>query len=281
MGAYDKSSKWLIEHHGDSILRLAGATNIVSWRPLPPEQVQLGQLPDGLLEVQFAADSEPTLVLLELATFPERRVFEQIQRDIAMVYLARRILPEALVVVFHPKGQFRVQAAQQLESPQGWTRWDTSWRVVELWSLSAEALLASGDLGLVPWAPLAATTATAEQMLQSCRDSIERYSDVQGKEMLLAVTQVFASLRYKDERLLALLGGKKTMLEFPIIQELLAERSHMHILRLLRGRFGEVPQTVVERLNEINKEETLDALNEYAGLCPDLNSFCLKLEHEQ
>ncbi len=34
MHEYDKSSKWLIQHHGDSILRLAGVRNIVVWRPL-------------------------------------------------------------------------------------------------------------------------------------------------------------------------------------------------------------------------------------------------------
>ncbi|HMF38330.1 MAG TPA: hypothetical protein VKF17_16930 [Isosphaeraceae bacterium] len=34
MHEYDKSSKWLIQHHGDSILRLAGVRDIVNWRPL-------------------------------------------------------------------------------------------------------------------------------------------------------------------------------------------------------------------------------------------------------
>ena len=39
MHQYDKSSKWLIQHHGDSILRLAGVLDIVSWQPLPAELV--------------------------------------------------------------------------------------------------------------------------------------------------------------------------------------------------------------------------------------------------
>jgi len=51
MGEYDRSSKWLIQHHGGSILRLVGAPEVVSWRPLQAEVVQPGQLPDGLLEV--------------------------------------------------------------------------------------------------------------------------------------------------------------------------------------------------------------------------------------
>jgi len=35
----------LIEHHGDSILRLAGIRKIVDWRPVPGEVVQPRQLP--------------------------------------------------------------------------------------------------------------------------------------------------------------------------------------------------------------------------------------------
>ena len=50
MHEYDKSSKWLIQHHGDSILRLAGIVGIESWRPLQAEVVQPRQLPDGLIE---------------------------------------------------------------------------------------------------------------------------------------------------------------------------------------------------------------------------------------
>jgi hypothetical protein len=34
MHEYDKSSKWLIQHHGDSILRRGGVRGIVSWRAL-------------------------------------------------------------------------------------------------------------------------------------------------------------------------------------------------------------------------------------------------------
>ena len=44
---YDRSGKWLIEHRGDSILRLAGIRQIVDWRPMPGELVQPRQLPDG------------------------------------------------------------------------------------------------------------------------------------------------------------------------------------------------------------------------------------------
>ena len=37
---YDKSSKWLIQHYGDSILRLAGVRDFLTWRPLAAELVR-------------------------------------------------------------------------------------------------------------------------------------------------------------------------------------------------------------------------------------------------
>src|SRR5262249_31429133 len=74
MGEFDRSSKWLIEHHGDALLRLAGVEHIVSWRPLPAELVQPGQLPDGVLEAELAGQAEPRLFVLEIATYPEQRL---------------------------------------------------------------------------------------------------------------------------------------------------------------------------------------------------------------
>lgn len=37
---YDRSSKWLIQHHGDSMLRLAQIRDIDNWRPAQAEVVQ-------------------------------------------------------------------------------------------------------------------------------------------------------------------------------------------------------------------------------------------------
>ena len=85
---FDKGGKWLIQHQGDSLLRLAGVSGIVSWRALHAELVQPGQLPDGLLEVRLADRDEPTFFLLELATKAERRLTRQLVRDMMLVYLS-------------------------------------------------------------------------------------------------------------------------------------------------------------------------------------------------
>ncbi len=74
---FDRSSKWLIQHFPRAILQgLAGIDGIQSCRPLPAELVQPRLVPDGLLEVHFDDRDEPKLVLVEVATYPDRRLNE-------------------------------------------------------------------------------------------------------------------------------------------------------------------------------------------------------------
>jgi len=102
---YDKSSKWLVQHHGDSMLWLARVKNIQAWRPAQAEVVQPRRLPDGLLEVRLEDETKDDLFLLEVATYPERRVGQQMTDDLLLVYLDRGQLPEAVTLVLRPKGK--------------------------------------------------------------------------------------------------------------------------------------------------------------------------------
>ena len=69
---YDRSSKWLIQHHGDSMLRLAGVKNTQAWRPAQAEVVQPRRL-RMVLEVRLEDEPQDDLFLIEVATYPERR----------------------------------------------------------------------------------------------------------------------------------------------------------------------------------------------------------------
>jgi hypothetical protein len=58
---FDRSSKWLVQHHGDSMLRLAKIGNIESWRPAQAGVVVPWLLPDGLLEVRVCREDRDQL----------------------------------------------------------------------------------------------------------------------------------------------------------------------------------------------------------------------------
>ena len=282
---YDRSGKWLFQHHGGAILKLGGVERIRSWRAAQAEVVQARQLPDGLLEVEFEraagaqSDPAPGLYVVEIATYPERRLHEQIARDVASVYLDRRQLPEALTIVLrpHPRWSFQVAGEQELKSPQGWTRWQMSWRVVEMWSIPAEQLLGAGDVGMIPWVPLSYIDGPPEPVLRECRARIDAQALPGERENMLAVTQVLARLRYNDPGILALFGGRQSMIESPLIQELEAEFTHKakqeSILLVLEGRFGPVPEDIRTAVQRVQDTPALRATTLLAARCPDLDAF--------
>ena len=129
---YDRSGKWLIGHHGSSILRLGGVEHIRSCVAVQPEVVQPRQLPDGLLEVLFEDRVDSDLFLVEVATYPDQRVRKQMARDACMVFLDRRVLPEVMTLVLHQRGNVDVGNAEQLRSRLGWTGLEVKWRLVEM-----------------------------------------------------------------------------------------------------------------------------------------------------
>lgn len=273
MHEYDKTSKWLIQHFGASILRIAGVDDLVSWRPLQAEVVQPRQLPDGLIEATRAGQSEPDLFVLELATYPDARVIEQAVRDTLLVYLDRRVLPEVVVLVLHPKGNLGVAESCELRSRLGWTGLRMDWRVVNLWDVPAEQLLATGDLGTVPWVPLTKFDGPAGPVLEECRRRIDRQAPPEQRENLLAVIQVLVGLRYDDQALTAIFGGESAMIESPVLLRFMAKRRHNDILVALVSRFGPAPADIESALRAIIDEDRLDNLMERAAYCPDLDAF--------
>jgi hypothetical protein len=188
MFEYDKSSKWLIQHHGDSILRLAGVVGIETWRPLQAEVVQPRQLPDGLIEARLEGKPQADLFVLELATYPDARLDEQVLRDMTLVYLDRRVVPDVITLILHPKGNLSILGSQELTSPGGLTHWSIRWKVIPLWTIPAASLLVLQDIGLVPWIPLTKFDGPPETIFRECRARIDQQADALERENLLAVT---------------------------------------------------------------------------------------------
>jgi hypothetical protein len=285
MFEYDKSSKWLIQHHGDSILRLAGIVGIETWRPLQAEVVQPRQLPDGLIEARLEGKPQADLFVLELATYPDARLDEQVLRDMTLVYLDRRVVPDVITLILHPKGNLSILGSQELTSPGGLTHWSIRWKVIPLWTIPAASLLAFEDIGLVPWVPLSQFDVPAETIFKECRSRIDQQAPALERENLLAVTQVLAGLRYNDPGLFQLLGGREAMIESPVLQELKAEWTREAALEAARearrraivdflvARFGAGAEELAAQMETINDEARLKELVTFAAVCPDLDAF--------
>ncbi len=284
MQEYDKSSKYLIQRHGDSILRLAGVDDIVSWTPLQAELVQSRRLPDGLLEVRCLEQTKPDLFILEIASYPDQRVPSQVSRDTALSFLIRDIVPEVIVLFLHEKGNVPAADSVELRSRRGLTKWDLSWKAVKLWEVPAEELLAVGDVGLIPWVPLSKYPDDPERIISRCRARIDAVPESTDKANLLAVTQFLLGLRYNErplrDKLREMLGGRKAMIESPIYQEIVeesrregaTEARRRDVLNILLVRFGPAARSLEVELNAIEFDR-LEDLVKLAVSAHDLDSF--------
>jgi hypothetical protein len=217
MHEYDKCGKYLIQHHGNAILRLGGVHDVDAWTPLQAEPVQARQLPDGVIEVRSPGQAQPDIFIVEIASYPDARVLSQAARDTALVFLQRGIVPEVIVLFLHEKGNVAAADSLELQSRRGLTRWNLRWKAVRLWEVPAEELLAMGDVGLIPWVPLAQFEGPPERIVSRCRARIDHAVPPLApvdQENLLAITQFLLPLRYNKgsdvTRSIACIVGRTT-----------------------------------------------------------------------
>ena len=278
---YDRSTKWLIAHEAAALLHLGGATGFTSCRPVQGEVVAPKRLPDGLLEVSFPGEADPDLYVVEISTYPDGRAEQQASEDAMLVLLDRGRLPEVVTLVLMPRGQQRVAGREEVVSRRGWSRLNFTWRIVELWTLSAEALLAANEIGLIPWVPLAQSDQPAEKILRECRERIDRLVPPSQQGNFLAVTQMLARLRYTRETLEAIFGGGRAMIESPwlkeIVEEATAEKQRQAVEAVLSERFGTVPVEVRTGLQAVTDADRLMELIRWAARCADLDAFRARL----
>ena len=285
---YDKCSKHMIRHHGNSILRMAGVPDIPDWTPLPAELVHISRFPDGVLVVPCPGQVQPDVFIIEIATDPDARVPSQAIQDPALVYLERQTVPEVIVLFLRKKEHVKAADSVTLRSRRGLTKWSLSWKAVKLWEVPAEELIGMGDVGLLPWVPLAQFDGPPERIVSRCRARIDHHAESLGHHRhldLLATTQILLSLRYnKDdpllERLCALLGGREVMIQAPLYQEIVeegerkgaTEATRKLMLGFLVGRFGPAAKDLDVELRAVDLDR-LEELAEFAARCRNLASF--------
>jgi hypothetical protein len=157
-------------------------------------------------------------------------------------------------------------------------------------------LLQAGDVGLIPWVPLTDHPDPPETVMQRCREEIERHAPAGEIANLLAVTQVLAYLRYNDVGLLTILGGRRIMLESPLIDDLVMEKygdviaektreareaaqeaaqqaARESIVAVLEARFGDLPPDLLKQIAAVVDQKDLKQLIRATGTCPDLDAF--------
>ena len=135
-------------------------------------------------------------MLIEIATYPERRALKQALDDLALAYSALGHLPEMLMLVLRPKGKFRIDGKHGARSELGLASLWVEWRTVELWTLPAERFLAEADVGVTPWVPLMQMDGPAERTPEQCVARIGREAATAEQGDMLAIAEVMTGLRF-------------------------------------------------------------------------------------
>ena len=270
---FDIGSKWLLHNQGKGAALVGGLKEVTRCEPMPGEIVQNRRLPDGLLQAYLADDPKAHPLLIEIATYPEKRAMKQAFDDLTLAYSALGQLPDLLMLVLRPKGKFRIGDVHGIQSDMKLSSLEAKWRTVELWTLPAERFLAEADVGVLPWVPLMAIEGSPETLLERCADRIEREAQPGQRTDLLVISQVMAELHYPGLDLLNIFGGRNMIAESRFLQKVIAERIHDLILDTLKDRFGSVPRDVTKQLREIVDEKKLKRTLKVAIKCPDIEAF--------
>ena len=142
------------------------------WQAAATDLVLPAKLPDGLIFAWRAGRERPEPHVIEIATYPESSAPpSRRSRDLLLAYLVRNEVPNVLVLVLRPKGQLRVSDRARRGSPDGVTEFGGRWRVVELWNVPAEPVLATADPGTDA---LGAADAIGQNRRRSCYGSAAR-----------------------------------------------------------------------------------------------------------
>lgn len=196
-GEKDHGTNWLIQHHPDALLRLLGLTSVRGCRSAHARLTLPQALPDGLLEVSLSDHDEPVPFLLEVEAYPYRETEEQLSRDLDLAQMALGVLPDAAVIVLCRRG--RRQASERTQrSALVWSLRRHRWKVLELWKVPAEHLLALNDVGVIPVVPLCRSREPAPVLLRRCRERILAQAPPNERSTLLTITSILATLRYTE-----------------------------------------------------------------------------------
>ncbi len=148
--AKDKSERWLLTQQAGSILKLAGIYGFTSWTVEESSLVAPRRLPDGMVSVVFPDRPEPVPFLIEIESYSNADADRQMHEALLLARLELGVIPEGICVILSPKGRVRVREKLQVASACGLSKVSATCKVIEVWKLKAEDLLARNDLGLIP-----------------------------------------------------------------------------------------------------------------------------------
>ena len=188
--AVDPMTNWIVAHYARPLLLLAGTDPGSVVRAGHPRMSQTSRTPDSLAEWNFDERGVPrSRRLLEIATYGETRIVQQVLDDLALSWLTFRKLLSTVVYVLQPHSEEGLATEATLTSDEGDTRLHAEWRVIKVFDMDVEEIFAFEEAGLAPFAFFARSHLSPEELgRRSGRWWISRKRERGGRACLGSVS---------------------------------------------------------------------------------------------
>ena len=271
MGAFDVTTKFLIENHTADWLALAGVpTRGLVSRVVDADLSTISSTPDKLIRI--GTGRRGNAVHIE---FQSARDADLDERVLAYNVLARRRhgVPVRSVV-------FLLRPEAGPPSVRGLARWHEvsgsplsfEYGLIRVWELPVERLL-SGGIGTLALAPISAVPRSAVRgVIGRVRDRLDREVPAPLAAEVLHAARVLTGLRYNRDEVRTLFRGVRHMRESSYYQEILDEGrvegrvegrlvgEQDLLLQMGTQKFGRPPAAALTRLRAVADTRELERL---------------------
>ena len=206
---FDATTKELLEAHPEAWLRLLLRSEVPPVVVLNADLSTITTEADKLLRVE---GPEPWLVHVEFQSSYDATLPLRLQRYNILAHTRHGLPALSLVVLLRREADAPgLTGLLQQRLPDGWLYHEFRYRVVRVWELPVEEVLAAG-IGTLPLAPLAAVAPEAvPDVLRRVQDRLVREAAPDARPSLWTATYLLMGLRYPDGFTEAVFGGISAM----------------------------------------------------------------------
>ncbi len=275
MGAFDVTTKHLIEAHTADWLALAGVpTGGRVPRVVDADLSAIASVPDKL--IRLGTGRRGTAVHVEFQAARDRDLDQRVR---AYNVLARRrhgVPVRSVVFLLRPEAGPPPVRGSVDWAGRGGSPLSFAYDLIRVWQLPAEQLLAGG-IGTLPLAPIAAVDRSSLRgVIGRMRDRLEHEVDAPLAAEVLHASRILAGLRYNWGEVQSLFRGVQNMRESSYYQGIMAEgRLEGRLEGRVEGRvegerdllvrqgthkFGRAPAAALARLRAVAEVDELERL---------------------